>query len=162
MPSAYHICSPPPEYLISVSPLRGRVGAIFGIVGGVLVLLGYLLPFVSVSTGELVGDANPLLALAALVVISTSARSAWGSRRSPRRVGLCFAAAVGGLLSHLGFSQLVLQIAGYRIDASFPTQLAVGFWFQLLGCFLMVCGAFLLIGARRTATHPSSDRPDPL
>src|SRR5712692_10513499 len=134
-----------------------RLGAILGIVGGVLVLVGYLLPFVSVSTGELVGDANPLLALAALVVISTSARSALGSRRSPWLVGLCFAGAVGGLLSHLCFSQLALQIAGFEWCCSTQyRQLAVGFWFQLLGCFLMVCGALLLIAGRRTSTHPSA------
>src|SRR5206468_11201625 len=115
-----------------------------------LVLVGYMLPLASVSysTGKgpswLIGNDNWLLALAALVVISTSAASIW--KRSPRLAGLCFAVALGGLLTHLFWTQLTLFSGwGMNFYVSHSVQLVAGFWSQLAGSILMACGALLLV-----------------
>lgn len=133
-----------------------RVSATFTLMGGVLVLVGYMLPLarVSYSTGKgpswLIGNDNWLLALAALVVISTSAASLWRSKQSPRSAGLCFAVALAGLLTHLLWTQLTLFSGwGMNFYVSHSVHLAAGFWSQLAGSILMACSALLLMALSR-------------
>ena len=133
-----------------------RVSATFTLLGGVLVLVGSVLPLarVSSSTGEspswLIGNDNWLLGLAALVVISTSAAFLWSSKRSPRLAGLCFGVALAGLLIQLFWTYLTLFSGwGMNFYVSHSVQLAAGFWSQLAGSILMAGGALLLMALSR-------------
>src|SRR2546430_455612 len=109
-----------------------RVCGSFALLGGVLVLVGYVLPvaFFSYMPEGLIrpfSDDNLLLALAALVVIGTSAVAVWGSKWSPRLAALCFAVALAGLFTHLFWTQFTFFSGwGMNFYRSHPTQLARG------------------------------------
>jgi hypothetical protein len=92
-----------------------RVGGSVALLGGVLVLVGYVLPvaFVTYMPERITKPFNNddlLLALAALVVVSTSAIAVWGSKWSLRLAALCLAVALVGLVAHLFWTHLTFFV----------------------------------------------------
>ncbi len=128
-----------------------RVGGSVALLGGVLVLVGYVLPvaYVTYMPERVIKPFNNddlLLALAALVVVITSAVAVWRLKWSPRLAALCLSGALVGLFTHLFWTSFTFFSGwGMNFYQSHPTHLAAGFWSQLAGCILMTGGALFLV-----------------